>query len=188
MIPQYLRLLPLLFALHTGAAYAQDAAKKDNYTVQFLLLYNQQNELLMMKNQLGWHLPAVRSNDTLDVREALHHLAGTLGLTLENIRLAGLYTHKFEGLPDHKELSFRTYYTARLKSGHLQPPPNSGATYAWMAPKEGLPQLHFEFMRQQLEPIVNQPGTVWGGAFLIIWKDDNYVGSKVLEQPYVLAE
>ncbi|SHM63209.1 hypothetical protein SAMN05444266_109260 [Chitinophaga jiangningensis] len=187
-MPQYLRLLPLLFALHTGTAHAQEATKKDNYTVQFLLVYNEHHQLLMMHNAMGWHMPAVRSNDSLDIREALHQLAGTLGLTLENIRLAGLYTHKFEGLPDHKELSFRTYYTAKLKSGTLKQPPASNIYYEWMAPQEGLPKLHFEFMRQQLTPIVTQPGKVWGGTYLIVWKDDNYVGSKELEAPYLLAD
>lgn len=172
----------------TNAPAVPEAKKADNYTVQFLLVANGNKEMLMMKNSTGWHLPAIRSNESQSVKEAMDSLAKSMGLGIRDLKLAGLYTHKFEGLPDHNEISFRTHYSATLKSGKIIQPVDTAKYFQWMPVEEALPKFHFEFLRQQVEPILRQPGKVWGGSFLIIWKGDKYMGSRVLEKPYVLAD
>ncbi len=180
---------PVGFASTTAADSGIAVAKKaDNYTIQYLLVFNDNKELLMMKNKLGWHTPVIRSNEPLAIREAMTGLAASIGLTIQDIRLAGLYTHKFEGVPDHPEVCFRSHYTARYVSSGIRQPQQGETTYHWVPVKDCLEKFHFEFLRQQTAPILKDPKKVWGGTFLISWDGDTYKGSKVLEDIYVLSE
>ena len=103
------------------------------------------------------------------------------------MKLAGLYTYKFEGLPDHKEVSFRTHFTARLKNGKLIQPNDVEREYRWTSTKEAMEKITFESLRLETSQILKNPKTIWGGSFLIIWKDDKFIGSRVLEEPYSLS-
>jgi len=173
------------------APKADAAVKVDNYTVYRLIVFNKKGELLMLKNKAGWHTPALRSNESLSIREAMNNLAGSLGLTIGSPKLAAIYTYKFEGLPDHRQVSFRTHFTAKLKSGKLIQPSSRGETeaeYYWMPVKEALEKITFDSVKLETKQILKFPQKIWGGSFLIIWKDDVFVGSKVLEVPYSLSD
>lgn len=188
-------LATILFLLAVQLVFAQDTLKTtpkevikkvDNYTVQYLIIQNDKGEVLLQKNNAGWHTLAMRSNESQSIKEAMDSLANSIGLTIASLKLAGLYTYKFEGLPDHKEASFRTHFTAKLKSGKLIQTPNSGRELHWVTLKEAIEKITFESSKLETSQILNKPKTVWGGTFLIIWKDDKFIGSKVLEQPYPL--
>lgn len=170
----------------------QDAAAKvDNYTVYRLIVFNEKDEILMLKNKAGWHTPALRSNESLSIKEAMNGLANSLGLTIDPPKLAAVYTYKFEGLPGHRQVSFRTHFTARLKGGKLlQPSSSSGETdgeYFWMSVKDAMGKITFDSLKLETKQILENPKKIWGGSFLIIWKDDVYIGSKILEEPYPLS-
>lgn len=160
--------------------------KTDNYTVLYLIILNENGEVLLQKNRAGWHTLGVRSNENQSVREALDSLANSIGLTIQSVKLAGLYTYKFEGLPDHKEVSFRTHFTAKFKSGKLIQPNDVDREYRWTSIKEAMEKITFESLRLETSQILKNPETIWGGSFLIIWKDDKFIGSRVLEEPYSL--
>lgn len=160
--------------------------KTDNYTVLYLIILNENGEVLLQKNRAGWHTLGIRSNENQSVREALDSLANSIGLTIQSVKLAGLYTYKFEGLPDHKEVSFRTHFTAKFKSGKLIQPNDVDREYRWTSIKEAMEKITFESLRLETSQILKNPETIWGGSFLIIWKDDKFIGSRVLEEPYSL--
>jgi hypothetical protein len=111
-------LTSILFLFSLYAVSAQDSLKalakkepvvrKDNYTVQYLIIYNEQNKVLLQKNKSGWHTIAIRSNENQSIKEALDSLARSIGLSIDFLKLAGLYTYKFQGLPDHKQVSEAT--------------------------------------------------------------------------------
>lgn len=189
----------IMFGILPESCYGQSgvnpaAAKPvDNYTVQYLLIFNKKNELLMMKNDLGWHTLAVRSNKPQSIKETMDSLAGSLGIKINQLKIAGVYTHKFEGLPDHPEVSLRTHYTARLienesseslKNGIKSGLP--GIEYKWVPKQEALSKLHFDFLRLQTEPILKKPEKVWGGTFLIVWEDGILKSTRVVEPIYPL--
>ncbi len=162
--------------------------KIDNYTVQYLIILNDKGEILLQKNPAGWHTLALRSNESRSIKEAMDSLAHSIGLTIHSLKLAGLYTYKFEGLPDHKESSFRMHFTAKVKNGQLIQPAEPDRTYQWIPIKEAIEKLTFESLRLETSQILQYPRKIWGGTFLIIWKDDKFIGSKVIEEPYPLNE
>lgn len=161
--------------------------KIDNYTIQRLIIVNGNEEILMLKNKFGWHTPALRSNDNQSIKESLDSLASTMGFTIHSLKLAGLYTYKFEGLPDHKQVSFRSHYTAKFKTGNLIQPNEGDNEYHWMPVEEALEKITFASLKLETTQILKNPKCIWGGSFLIIWKDDKFIESKVLEEPYSLG-
>lgn len=156
--------------------------KTDNYTVQFLIIVNSKNEVLLQKNDAGWHTLALRSNKSQSITEAMDSLAGSVGLRIHSLKLSGLYTYKFEGLPDHPESSFRMHFTAKLKDGELIQPTDPGRLYQWVPLKEAIQKLTFESLKLETSQILASPGKIWGGTFLITWKNDTFIGSKVIEK------
>lgn len=160
----------------------------DNYTVQYLIIFNDKGEVLLQKNKAGWHTLAMRSNKSQSVKEAMDSLANSVGLTINSLRLAGLYVYKFEGLPDHNEASFRTHFTARLEEGELTQPNDPDREYRWMSRNEAVEKITFESLKLETSQILNGPEKVWGGTFLILWKDGQFLGSRVLEKPYTLSD
>jgi hypothetical protein len=164
------------------------ANEVDSYTVQYLIIFNDKGEVLLQKNKAGWHTFAIRSNKSQSVKEAMDSLANSVGLTINSLRLAGLYVYKFEGLPDHKEASFRTHFTARLGGGELMQPIDPDREYRWVPLEEAVEKITFESLKLETSQILNEPKKVWGGTFLILWKDGQFLGSKVLEKPYPLSD
>jgi hypothetical protein len=160
--------------------------KNDNYTVQYLILLNDKAELLMQKNSAGWHTLAKRSTENQSVKESLDSMAASLGLVIGSIKLGGMYTYKFDGLPDHRQMSYRTHYTAMLTSGKLIQPRDTSIQYYWVPAAEAIRKITFESLRLETDQILRYPNKIWGGSFLITWKDSTFVGSKVLETPYPL--
>ncbi|WP_345331180.1 hypothetical protein [Mucilaginibacter defluvii] len=178
-----------MFVINECRAQNSQAQTKtnDNYTVQYLIVFNNKNEILMMKNGLGWHTPAIRSDKPQAIREAMDSLSHTLGLRISNIKLSGVYTHKFRGVPDHPEVSFRTYYTALYQAGSINQLPGKGVEYYWIQTDKALPLLHFEFMKQQIRPILRDREKVWGGTFLITWEKNQFKNSEIIENVYQLG-
>lgn len=173
-------------------AQSVPAKEKDNYTVQYLIVSNQKNEVLLMKNKLGWHTPAIRSNRAQSIKESLDSLAENIGIKIKDIRLSGLYVHKFEGLDDHPEISFRSHYTSQLNDEKdyqkIRTSSNADIEYHWVNKDDVQSLLHFDFLRAQTLPILESPSKVWGGTFLIIWKDDELQGSKIIEPIHILSD
>lgn len=177
----------IFFTYHLIAAQAiKPEPKKDNYTVQYLIILNDNKEVLLQKNKSGWHTLAMRSNQNQSIREALDSLAQTIGLSIDSLKLAGLYTYKFQGLADHNQISFRTHFTAKLKKGKVIQPNETDRSYHWTPVKEAMEKITFESLKLETKQILKNPKQVWGGSFLIIWKGDEFIGSKVLEAPYPL--
>jgi hypothetical protein len=172
----------------TAVPATAGVGKVDDYTVHRLIVLNDKGQVLLLKNEAGWHTPASRANEGQSIREALASLAGSLGLAVEPPTLAGFYTYKFEGLPDHRQVSFRTHFITRATAGTLIQPGEAGASHHWVAVEKAVPLLSFDSLRLETDTILKNPGQVWGGSFLIVWKDDVYQDSRVLEAPYALSE
>lgn len=166
----------------------KEAKEVDNYTIQYLIIWNSRGEILLQKNKAGWHTLAMRSNKSQSIKEAMDSLANSIGLKIELLRLAGLYVYKFDGLPDHKEASFRTHFTARLASGELVQPDDPEREYRWVPVKEAIEKITFESLKLETTQILKEPDKIWGGTFLILWKDGKFLGSRVLEKPYQLSD
>jgi hypothetical protein len=171
------------------ATAQQTATETDNYTIQRLIIFNKKNEILMDKARDGsWQTPALRSNKNESVNEGLNNLAAKMGITIEKIKLAGIYTYKYKDLANHPAaIAFRTHYTAKYKSGELIQPENLKGEYKWMTIKEALEKITFQALKLETTQIIKHPKTVWGGSFLHIYKDGKHDSMQILEEMYPLT-
>ena len=189
-------LTALLFFACGQSLSAQDTSKivpkkqvikrADNYTIQRLIVFNDKKEILMEKYWGGWQTPALRSNQNQSLREGLDSMATAMGISTEPVKLAGIITYKYEGLPDHKEVSYRTHYTAKYKSGN--PIKTKDKEYHWLPIKEALEKISMEALKIETTQIVNNPKVVWGGSFLLTYKDDKLQTLKLIEEFYPLTD
>ena len=189
-------LTALLFFACGQSLSAQDTSKivpkkqvikrADNYTIQRLIVFNDKKEILMEKYWGGWQTPALRSNQNQSLREGLDSMATAMGISTEPVKLAGIITYKYEGLPDHKEVSYRTHYTAKYKSGN--PIKTKDKEYHWLPIKEALEKISMEALKIETTQIVNNPKVVWGGSFLLTYQDDKLQTLKLVEEFYPLID
>ncbi len=167
----------------------QEIVKKaDNYTIQRLLVFNNNKEILLEKGQNGWMTPALRSNENQSLKEGLDSLAKAIGISIKLVKLSGVYTYKFIGLPDHKEVSYRTHYTANYLNGELIQPTQPGREYKWFPIKSAVDMISNEALKAETNQILKFPKTLWGGSFLYTYKDDKFESIKMVEDFYPLSE
>lgn len=76
----------------------------DNYTIQYLIVRNDKDEVLLQKNKAGWHTLVIRSNKNQSINEAMDSLANSVGLTINFLRLAGMYINTKDFLITKKPL------------------------------------------------------------------------------------
>jgi len=172
-----------------AAAGSTPAQTLDNYTIQRLVLINDQGQVLLEKNAVGWMTPALRSTKRQSIREALQGLIGDLGVTAGPPRLAGVFTYKFDETPPdpaHAAISFRTHYLARWTGGEVIQPKDPARTFQWVAISRAPALIGMASLRTETLQILEHPETLWGGSFLITFKGGKLVKTEVLEEPYAL--
>ncbi len=173
----------------TSTITKQETVKKaDNYTIQRLLIFNNKKEILLEKGINCWMTPALRSNENQSLKEGLDSLAKAIGISIKIGRLAGVYTYKFKGLPDNKEVSYRTHYTAKYVSGELIQPQQPDRAYKWFPIKTATDNISTEALRAETNQIIKFTKTVWGGSFLYSYKDDIFESIKMTEDFYSLSD
>lgn len=191
-------LILLLAVVYAPSIVAQDTSKTvlkqatlidktDNYTIQRLIVFNNKNEILMEHGRSGWMTPALRSNLEQSLKEGLDSLSALIGISISPVKLAGIFTYKYQNLLDHKGMSYRTHYTAKYKSGALIQPKLTGREYRWLPIKEALDRIGFEPLKRETAQMIRFPKVIWGGAFLLSYKEGNLESMKIIEDFYALS-
>jgi hypothetical protein len=160
--------------------------KVDNYTIQRLIILKNKKEILMEKGRGGWMTPALRSNLDQSLMEGLDSLAALIGISIGKSTLSGVYTYKFKDLPDHKEVSYRTHYTAAYKNGTLIQPTDTARIYKWVPIEDALKLIENAALKAETTQIIRHPKTLWGGSFLYQYKNGTLDSIKVVEPFYPL--
>ena len=172
---------PLLSAVLLAASFIAQAeaeqASEPNYTTQNLIIYNDQGQVLLQRNFMGWSTPGWRYDERVTLTEGLHQLARRYGIEINGLRLAGLFTYRYTYTP---AMSTRSHYSARLAGGAPKAPQGFDEL-RWFSPKDAIaamgdasqrsPQALVQLNRQMLE----NPETIWGGAFHIRQEDERYL-------------
>jgi hypothetical protein len=174
-----------------NAAIKKIATKKiDNYTIQRLIVFKNNKEILMQRNRFGWFTPSIRSNENQSLKEGLDSLAKAIGIAIEPIKLAGVFNYKYDGLSDHIGLvSYRTHYRTKYVSGELiqyNDPKDSTRLYKWMPIKEALDAIGMQALKEETTQIIQHPKKIWGGSFLLSYKNDVLQSIQMLEKFYAL--
>jgi hypothetical protein len=164
--------------------------KTDNYTIQRLIVFNSKKEILMQRNRFGWFTPSIRSNENQSLKEGLDSLAKAIGIIIEPVKLAGIFTYKYDGLSDHVGVvSYRTHYSTKYISGELIQyidSKDSTRLYKWMPVKEALAVISMQALKEETTQIIQNPKKIWGGSFLLSYKNDVLQSIKKLEEFYSL--
>jgi hypothetical protein len=160
--------------------------KVDNYTIQWLLVFNPKKEILLMKDKYGWKTPVLRSNENLSLKEGIDSLVRPIGISIHRLKLAGLTTYKYSGLKDNQVVSFRSYYSAKLKDGEIIQPKDKEKEYKWLPIEEALQIIEMQPLKTELNQILKNPKSIWGGSFIMIFEDEKFKTYKQTEPFYEL--
>jgi hypothetical protein len=165
----------------------QESIKKaDNYTIQRLIIFKEK-EILLEKGRNGWMTPSIRSNENQSLKEGLDSLAKVIGLNVKLLKLSAVYTYKFKNLPDHKEVSYRTHYSAKYISGELIQPKQPEREYKWFPVNQVAENISNEALKAETSQIIKFPKEIWGGSFLYLYKDGKLESIKMVEDFYSLS-
>ncbi|MEM9929934.1 MAG: hypothetical protein AAF840_08960 [Bacteroidota bacterium] len=167
-----------LFILLTLSCFACTPAEQEhvhgapthNFTVHRLLIINDQNEMLMMREQHVWAPPSHLFDQRQYIREGLDSLAAAYGVTISTPQLRGQFSFKYDY---HPYATIRNYYVARYESGTLQIPPGEDEAQ-WVPVPEAIARNSVTAIKQICDQIVSNPDAVWGGSFMVSHVGDDH--------------
>ncbi|MFK7936502.1 MAG: NUDIX hydrolase [Saprospiraceae bacterium] len=182
---KYLPLVFLLCFIASACSKNQDAHQKqeDNFTINRLIIVNDNNEVLMMREKHVWATPSFLYNERQYVKEGLDSLANAYGVKIENLQLHGHFSFKYDY---HSYATLRNYYVARYVSGEIKVPEGMNEV-KWMPAAEAIEQNSVTAIKQITRQIMNHPNTVWGGSFMVSHVGDDHP-TKMVEDFYPLFE
>ena len=175
----------ILFGMETFAQETQN----DSYTIQRLIIYNQNGKILLEKHKNGWMTPALRHNSKVTTNEGLKNLASDFGLTISSPKLVGIFMFISEYKP---QSSFRQHYISKLVDGELILPKGK-LDAKWFSPHEvvemmSLPDAKLIYaVRDMTDQILKYPETIWGGTFTL-WKENDKTVYKTSENFYPIGK
>lgn len=186
-----MRIQAFLLALLTCVSplsVAAENAEDPNYTTQNVMILNDQGQILMQRNFMGWSTPGTRYDKRLTIEESLADLAEKYGVQVCDIRLAGLFSYRYSYTP---AISTRSHYYVRLAGGSARPPKgfdelrwvDRDKVVGLMASEtQKAPPALVELTRKMIE----EPDRIWGGAFSI-WQEGDLYKSRMVQPFYTLG-
>ena len=169
-------------------SFAQET-QKDTYTIQRLIIYNSNGEILLEKHKNGWMTPALRHNSKVTTNKGLKNLASDFGLIISTPKLTGIFMFISEYKP---QSSFRQHYVSNLVGGELTLP-DGKLDVKWFLPHKAvemmsLPDAKLIFaVRDMTDQILKYPKIIWGGTFTL-WKENNKTVYKTTESFYPIGK
>ena len=182
-------LLLLTVIIFFGTESFSQETQKDTYTIQRLIIYNLNGEILLEKHKNGWMTPALRHNSKVPTNEGLKNLATEFGLIVSSPKLAGIFMFISEYKP---QSSFRQHYVSKLVGGKLTLPKGK-LEVKWFSPNEAvemmsLPDAKLIYaVRDMTEQVLKYPEIIWGGTFTL-WKESGKTVYKTTENFYPIGK
>ncbi|MGB5417431.1 hypothetical protein [Algibacter sp.] len=183
------KIILLFFVILLGIESFAQETQNDTYTIQRLIIYNSNGEILLEKHKNGWMTPALRHNSKLTTNKGLNDLASDFGLTISSPKLSGIFMF----ISDYKpQSSFRQHYVANSVDGELRLPEGK-LDVKWFLPHEAiemmsLPDAKLIFaVRDMTEQILKYPEIIWGGSFTL-WKENDKTVYKTTENFYPIGK
>lgn len=169
--------------------YSQETGR-DSYTIQRLIIFNDNGDMLLQKHKNGWMTPALRHNTETTINEGLDKLASDFGLSIATPQLRGIvmYFHS-----DNKKPSFRQHYSCQLKSGTLKTP-ESMLDAKWFSPQIAIQKMLnpetkiVTAVGETTKHILNHPNSIWGGAYLLVKEEGKKTKSQIKEAFYPIGK
>jgi len=156
-----LLLVTSLFSCKESQAQHQDPTH--NFTVKRLIIVNENNEMLMCKEEYVWATPSLVYNERQYTKEALDSVASAYGVKIKDIRLHGQFSYKYDY---HPYATLRNYYVAKYVSGKLKVPENMDGA-EWMPVQEAIKKTTVTSIKEITKQIIEFPDVVWGASFMV---------------------
>jgi len=181
------KLLLLSFIIFfVSKSFAQETGN-DSYTIQRLLIYNEQGEILLEKNNSGWMTPALRHNSKVTIKDGLMDLASEFGIEVTSPKIAGIFMF----MADYRPISqFRQHFTCNIIDGELKVP-ESKKEAKWFSISKAIEMMSLPettaplVIRDMTKQLLYYPEIIWGGTFLLS-KKDGKITYKTIENFYPL--
>lgn len=153
----------------------------ENFTINRLIIINDNNEMLMMREQHVQVPPSYLYSQRQFVKEGLDSLANAFGMQISSPELRGQFSFKYDYQP---YATLRNYYVAKHLSGEVIVP--EGADEAkWLPVEEAIETTSVTAIKQITERIISAPNVVWGGSFLVSHVGEDHP-TKIVEDFYPL--
>lgn len=173
----------ILFGLKS---FAQETGN-DSYTIQRLIIFNKEGEVLLEKNDFGWMTPALRHNSKTTIKDGLMSLASEFGISVNSPKIAGIFMF----MSDYKPISqFRQHYSCNKIDGELIVPKNKKDAQ-WFSIRKAIEMMSLPntkaplVIRDMTKHVLYYPEIIWGGTFLLS-KNDGKITYKTTEAFYPL--
>lgn len=174
------------FILIALVSFAQETGN-DSYTIQRLLIYNQNGKILLEQNDFGWMTPALRHNSKTTIVDGLMDLASEYNLKISSPKIAGIFMF----MSDYKPISqFRQHYSSTMVDGQLKVPENKKDAQ-WFSISKAIEMMSLPdnkaplVIRDMTKQLLYYPEIIWGGTFLLS-KKDGKLSYKTVENFYPL--
>lgn len=181
-------IVSILLFFVSSILYSQETGN-DSYTIQRLIIFNENGDILLQKHKNGWMTPALRHNIKTTNNEGLENLASEFGLEISIPQLQGIFMYLHS---NNKKPSFRQHYSAKLINGNLKIP-DGVIDVQWFSPKKAINKMLnpdakiVTAIGEMTKHILSYPKTIWGGSYLIIKKVGKKTESKVIENFYPIG-
>lgn len=180
------KLIALIILLFNNVAHAQETGN-DSYTIQRVIIFNEEGKVLLEKNDFGWMTPALRHNSKTTINQGIMDLAAEFGLKTTRPKLAGMFMF----ITDYKPKSqFRQHYMVDLIEGEITVPKNKIDAQWFTLSKAiemmSLPDTKAPFViRDMTQQILNYPKIIWGGTYMLS-KENDVISYRTTEGFYPL--
>lgn len=170
-------------------SYGQETGN-DSYTIQRLIIFNEQGQILLQRHENGWMTPALRHNTTSTTNQSLSDLAADLGIEISTPQLRGIFMY-FNS--DNKKPSFRQHYSCKLIGGEAKVT-NGMLEVDWFSQSDAIERMLdpeakiVTAVGEMTKHILTYPEIVWGGSYLLIKEEGKKTKSQVIENFYPIAK
>lgn len=160
------RILLLLFLFASQLSFGQS---HNNVSIfHRLIIYNADQEVLLVrfKDTNIWVTPGFYQDSVQVIKEGLHDIAASYGLTVSDPELGGVFSMSREK-GERREMLVRNIYRCKEIGGELITPDFLGEA-KWYPVEEALQTITYESINLFLKQIDDYPNVVWGGAVSVI--------------------
>lgn len=146
-----------------------------------LCVYNENDELLLVKWEGEWEVVGNRFNQDMTISEFLEFMSLTMGIETDKWELRAIFTNH---LPTPHP-TIMHYYTARYVSGEITPPDDC-TEIAWFSKEEALEVIPYPIMKEILKAIHEYPKTLITAKGRIYLDNNGVRQEEMLEKPQPL--
>lgn len=169
--------------LSCNTAENEHQSPTHNFTVQRLIIMNDANEILMMREESVWATPSLIYTKQQFLKEGLDSLSNAYGIQTTVPKLRGYFSYKYDY---HPYATLRSFFVAHYVSGEIRIP--EGVHEAkWVPLEEAIEKNSVTSIKQITKQILKFPNTVWGGSFLVSHIGEEHP-TKMVEDFYPLFD